>query len=100
MVIQVSIEKVRQDISELVNQVANQGERVILTVRGLPIAVLVSVEDYERLQQAEQVTAGRSAWLEGAQTLAKQIRERRGDRDIDVDALLAAGLNELDTRHE
>jgi len=100
MTIQVSIGEVKRDISELVNRVAYQGERVILTSRGRPKAVLVSVEDYERLQQAEQGPASRSAWLEGAQALAKQIRERRGNQNVDVDGLLATDRDDRDMRYE
>jgi prevent-host-death family protein len=47
----VSIGEVKRDISELVNRVAYGGERVILTSRGKPKAALVSMEDYQRLQE-------------------------------------------------
>lgn len=40
MVFEVSIGQMKRDISELVNRVAYQGERVILTSRGRPKAVL------------------------------------------------------------
>lgn len=46
----VSIGEVKRDISELVNRVAYGGERIVLTSRGKPKAVLVSVEDYERFR--------------------------------------------------
>lgn len=49
MTIQVSIGQVKRDISELVNRVAYGGERVVLTSRRKPKAVLVSVSDYEQL---------------------------------------------------
>jgi prevent-host-death family protein len=90
MTIQVSIGQVKRDISELVNRVAYQGERIVLTSRGRPKAVLVSMTDYARLQQVEQGAAGRSIWLVEAQTLAERIRQRRGDQGIDVDALIEA----------
>jgi prevent-host-death family protein len=98
MTIHVSIGKVKRDISELVNRVAYQGERIVLTSRGRPKAVLISIEDFERLQQAEQKSGGRSAWLERAQALAEQIRLRRGERDIDVNALIEADHMERDSR--
>ena len=41
----VSIGEVKRDISELVNRVAFGGERIVLTSRGKPKAVLVNVED-------------------------------------------------------
>ena len=49
MALQVSIGQVKRDISELVNRVAYGGERIVLTSRGKPKAVLVSMADYERL---------------------------------------------------
>jgi prevent-host-death family protein len=98
MSLEVSIGQVKRDISELVNQVAYQGERVILTSRGRPKAVLVSLEDYEKLQQAEQGLPSRSAWLVEANALAERIKERLGDAEIDVDALMDADRSDLQGR--
>jgi prevent-host-death family protein len=100
MTMHVSIGQVKRDISELVNRVAYQGERIVLTSRGRPKAVLVSIEDYERLQAAEKGPAERAAWLAGAQALAERIRERRGGYDVDVNALIEADQDERDARHE
>ena len=98
MTVHVSIGQVKRDISELVNRVAYQGERVVLTSRGRPKAVLVSLEDYARLQEAEKDLTSRTKWLAGAQALAERIRQHRGDQDIDVDALIQADQEERDTR--
>lgn len=49
MAVQISIGQVKRDISELVNRVAYGGERIVLTSRGKPKAVLVSVSDYEQM---------------------------------------------------
>ena len=100
MTIEVSIGQVKRDISELVNRVAYQGERVVLTSRGRPKAVLVSLDDYARLQQLEQGPAGRKEWLAQAQALAERIRQRRNMQDIDVDALIEAEQAERNARHE
>ncbi len=51
---QVAIGQVKRDISDLVNRVAYGEERIILTSRGKPKAVLVSLEDYEKIKQREQ----------------------------------------------
>jgi prevent-host-death family protein len=58
---QVSIGRVKRDISDLVNRVAYGGERIVLTSRGRPKAALVSMEDYERLEQ-ERVAARVAHW--------------------------------------
>ncbi len=57
----VGIGTVKRDISELVNRVAYGGERIVLTSRGKPKAALVSIEDYERLEQ-ERVAARVAHW--------------------------------------
>lgn len=49
----VSIGQVKRDISDLVNRVAYGGERIILTSRGKPKAALVSIDDFERLDEIE-----------------------------------------------
>lgn len=49
----VSIGQVKRDISDLVNRVAYGGERIILTSRGKPKAALVSIGDFERLDETE-----------------------------------------------
>lgn len=99
MTIQISIGQVKRDISEMVNRVAYQGERIVLTSRGRPKAVLVSLEDYKKLQQSEASQPARSAWLANAQELAERIRQRRADQPVDVEALLDANRKDLADRH-
>ena len=98
MTIEIPIGQVKRDISELVNRVAYQGERIILTSRGKPKAVLVSLQDYSRIQESDTGVAGRSAWLVGAAALAAGIRQRRGGQDLDVDNLLAETRADLEAR--
>ena len=98
MSFEVSIGQVKRDISELVNRVAYQGERVILTSRGRPKAVLVSLADYEKIQQAEQGLPSRSAWLVEAQALATRIKAHLANGEIDVDALIDADRGDLQER--
>ena len=88
----VSIGKVKRDISELVNRVAYGGERIVLTSRGKPKAVIVSLDDYERLERIETQTALAEwqAWVTDSQALAAEILARRGGEQLDVDALWAA----------
>jgi prevent-host-death family protein len=79
----VSISQVKRDISELVNRVAYGGERIILTSRGHPKAVLISLADLEQLQNLSQaissdIRAQRLATLERARTIRSQIAARVG----------------------
>jgi prevent-host-death family protein len=100
----VSISQVKREISELVNRVAFGGERIILTSRGRPKAVLVSLTDLEQLQNLSEtlghnIRAQRLASLERARAIrsqiaaravdllpdsAQELRELREERDADL----------------
>ena len=93
---QVSIGQVKRDISELVNRVSYAGERIILTSRGKPKAVLINIEDYERLLKSENRTVDIQKWLADTRALSSQIEKRKGQ--VDVDAILAADRGDLEQR--
>ncbi|OGO35156.1 MAG: hypothetical protein A2W35_13485 [Chloroflexi bacterium RBG_16_57_11] len=97
---QVSIGRVKRDISDLVNRVAYSGERIVLTSRGRPKAALVSLQDYELLQKAAQGQGSRAQWLVEAQKLADRIQQRRNGEVLDVDGLLDADRRDLDAQAE
>lgn len=95
----VSIGQVKRDISELVNRVAYAGERIVLTSRGKPKAVLVSLEDFEQLQRAQSGTAQAwQAWLAESDRLSEQVLERRGGQAVDADAAWDAARADLEQR--
>ena len=98
---QVSIGRVKRDISELVNRVAYGGERIILTSRGKPKAALVSMEDYNKLQVDWQAkTTHMLAWMKATKALTDKILARRGGEPIDVAGILSASRRELDERSD
>jgi prevent-host-death family protein len=75
---------VKARFSELVDRVARQQDRVIVTRNGLPAVVLVSTDDLERLEETLAVMSDRS--------LAAQIRESkkavaRGEEGAGLDDL-------------
>jgi prevent-host-death family protein len=98
----VSIGRVKRDISDLVNRVSYGGERIVLTSRGKPKAALVSIKDYERLEQERtlQGMVGWQAWKEEAQALAGEILTRRGGRPLDADALWQQARADLEARDD
>jgi prevent-host-death family protein len=98
--IPVSIGQVKRDISDLVNRVAYRGDRVILTSRGKPKAVLVSVEEYERLKGMESsgTDALWTAWLAESAKLGEDILGRRDGKPLDVADLLLAARADLEAR--
>ncbi len=76
MTLEVSIGQVKRDISELVNRVAYGGERIVLTSRGKPKAVLVSLSDYDQIlaQRTKRFAAVRSL-REAAPDLPQEVVE-------------------------
>ena len=98
----VAIGQVKRDISELVNRVAYGGERIVLTSRGKPKAALVSMADYERLQQeqANYRLAHWQAWVAESAKLTAEILARREGQPLDVDALWQAARADLEARDE
>lgn len=98
----VSIGQVKREISELVNRVAFGGERIVLTSRGKPKAVLVSMDDYERIQQAdeEKRLSQWEAWRAKNEALTARILAERGGKPLDVDALLAETRADLEQRYD
>jgi prevent-host-death family protein len=96
----VSIGQIKRDISELVNRVAYGGEQIILTSRGKPKAALVSIEDFERLQQKPTQAAQWADWVARSDALAADILAERNGKPLDIDALLAADRADLEARDD
>jgi prevent-host-death family protein len=96
----IPIGQVKRDISTLVNRVAYRGERIILTSRGKPKAALISIEDYERLQerQADDNLARWQAWLAQTDALVAEVLARRDGATISVDDLVRQEREELEER--
>jgi prevent-host-death family protein len=92
----ISIGQVKRDISDLVNRVSYAGERIILTSRGKPKAVLISMEDYQHLLQSRNKVAEVNEWLYRTGSLAEKISERHGP--VDVDSLLSSSREDLESR--
>lgn len=98
----VSIGRVKREISELLNRVAFGGERIILTSRGKPKAVIISLDDYERIQQSdwEKQLSHWETWLRKNESLTERILAQRGGKPLDVDAIWAETRTELERRHD
>jgi prevent-host-death family protein len=98
----VSIGQVKREISELLNRVAFGGERIVLTSRGKPKAVIVSLDDYERIQQVdrEKQLANWETWLATNEALTERILAERQGKPLDVDAIWAESRADLERRHE
>ncbi|MCB0014219.1 MAG: type II toxin-antitoxin system Phd/YefM family antitoxin [Anaerolineales bacterium] len=91
-----AVGQIKRDISQLLERVAG-GERVVITSHGKPLAAIVSLADYERLQQAE--TAARrsqwESWLAANERLTARILAEREGAPVDVEAIWTAARTEL-----
>jgi prevent-host-death family protein len=68
---QTSISDLKSALSEFLNRAAYGRERIIVTSRGKPKAVLISMEDLRRLEELEEAFAGRAVEQpEGTQNVA------------------------------
>jgi antitoxin YefM len=77
---------VKARFSEIVDRVMRQQDRIVVTRNGKPVAVLVSLEDLESLEETLAIMSDRS--------LMAQIREsekaiKRGEPGADLDEVLA-----------
>lgn len=99
---QVSVGQVKREISELLNRVAFGGEHIVLTSRGKPKAVIVSLQDYERIRETEarQQLRQWEHWLAANKALTEKILVERGGEFVDVDAIWAEARTELEERHD
>ena len=98
----VSIGRVKREISELVNRVAFGGERIVLTSRGKPKAVIISLDDYERIQQSdrEKQLNQWETWQIKNESLTERILTEWGGERLDADAIWAETRTDLERRHD
>lgn len=89
-----SLAEAKANLSEVVNRVSTQHERVTVTVHGHPCAILLSPGDLERLEEAIAVLADSellralaasevdfdAGRVDGAEELASAMARRRSSR--------------------
>jgi antitoxin YefM len=78
---------VKAKFSEIVDRVARQQERVIVTRNGQPAAVLLSPDDLESLEETLAVLTDRSL---AAQIRASEDAAGRGELGVDLEELRAS----------
>jgi prevent-host-death family protein len=50
--VEVPADQARQQLGDLINRAARDGERIVLTRHGLAVAVIVGIADLEKLEAA------------------------------------------------
>jgi prevent-host-death family protein len=84
-----SLAAVKAHFSQVIDEVAGTHERVVVTKNGSPVAVILSVEDYESLMETLEVLSDPKT---GAQIRDAQARMDGGEifGEDDIRAALAA----------
>lgn len=72
-----SIRDAKNHLSEVVDRVAREHERVVITKHGVPAAVVVSVDDLESLEETVEVAA-RPDLLRQVSDSVVELSEGRG----------------------
>jgi prevent-host-death family protein len=73
----VNIRKARENFSEVINRVAARGERVILTSRNKPKAVIVSLKDAMAIEDRSMRKAKRLLQLERVKKMRQKLARKR-----------------------
>src|SRR5947209_5193395 len=74
--------EVRQNWSQLLNQVARRKTRVLVEKSGIPVAALVSPEDLERLNRLEAEREARFAIIDQIRDAFKHVPDEELEREI------------------
>jgi prevent-host-death family protein len=89
----ISLTELKQNLGEVVNRAAYGNERIILLSRGTPRAVIMSIDDLERLIQFEESETQEDtmqqqlALLAEMDALREQIRQEHGELTDSVEVL-------------
>jgi len=73
-----SLSEVKAKLSELVDEVESRDERVVITRKGRPAAVLVSHDDLESWQETLEITSDRALMAE----LRRAVRQMEAGRFV------------------
>lgn len=71
-----SIRKVRESFSEVINKVAMTGERVVITSKNKPKAAIVSLKDMQSLEDRSLKKARRLAHLERLKEIRQSLAKK------------------------
>ncbi len=72
----INIRKAREKFSEIVNTAAMKGERVILLSKNKPKAAIVSLKDFELLENPAMKRARRLAQIERIRKIRNGLRQK------------------------
>ena len=88
MITTMSLKTLRPELPRVIDQVDRKLDRFIITKRGKPVAVMLSVDDYEALMETLDILADPEA-MRGLRAGEADIRKRRHRSWSDVKRDLA-----------
>jgi antitoxin YefM len=80
---------VKARFSQVIDEVAGTHERVTVTKNGIPVAVILAVEDYESLMETLEILADPAA-VADIREADSQLRDGQVHGEAEVRAALAA----------
>jgi prevent-host-death family protein len=83
--IKVSVSEVKSDFSKYLNQAAYGKERVVITSRGKPKAILVSIEEMKRLEALEKAIPSATSSLSPRNQRLLELLGAAPDDDKDAE---------------
>jgi prevent-host-death family protein len=83
--IEVSVSEVKADFSKYINQAAYGHERVVITSRGKPKAILVGIEEMKRLEALERAVGQTGASLSPRNQRLLELLQAAPEDDKDAE---------------
>jgi prevent-host-death family protein len=91
----ISATDARVHFGEVLRGVSEERATYYVERSGTPVAVVISVEEYEALRQQQQGEYVRPAWLENVLRVGQELAESRaGKPPIDWDEMIEKGREE------
>src|SRR5256885_7725030 len=84
-----SLSEVKAKLSELVDEVESRDERIVITRRGRPAAVLVSQDDLDSWQETLEITSDRALMTE----IRRGIRQIRRGQAVTYEKVFGESVN-------
>ena len=84
-----SLSEVKAKLSELVDEVESRDERIVITRKGRPAAVLVSQDDLDSWQETLEITSDRALMTE----IRRGIRQIQRGQTVSYDKVFGQKLD-------
>jgi len=83
MVYTITLKELRPELPKVIENVDSKFDRYLVTKRGKPVAVLMSVEDYEGLLETIEILSDKDA----VARIKKSKSEAKGGRTVSLESL-------------